>query len=190
MAVDYKRRTRRKKQRKPFPGWLMLVTGLAVGLFGAFLYNISHPEMPDEVQTPTTPTTTNTQPKQTDVREVRKPRFDFYTLLPKIEVVIPDQPNRGLLPPDQRAPVVTSSPNDKTRYLLQAGSFRRNEEADSLRAKLTLAGFNPSVRSIRVKGEIWNRVRLGPFDTLADAHDIRDRLRTQGIDAMVLQADN
>ena len=49
-------------------------------------------------------------------------------------------------------------------YIVQIASFRSLKDADSLKAKLILNGFNPVVQSVVLSGEEKRyRVRLGPY---------------------------
>ena len=102
MPRDYKHRVGRK-QRKTLSPWIGVAAGLLIGLFVAFLVYIklqAEPKKPVySMETLPPPAVATTQE---DVQEVSKdepeatpappkPRFDFYTLLPEIEVVVPDE---------------------------------------------------------------------------------------------------
>lgn len=79
-----------------------------------------------------------------------------------------------------------SSPTEK--YFLQAGSFRRNDEAENMKAKLALLGILTSIQSIDLaeKG-IWHRVRIGPFTNKEDIDEVSASLKENGIDAQFIQ---
>ena len=139
-----------------------------------------------------------------------KPKFEFYTLLPEMEVVVPDED----LPAPRSAPAgsgttsgsdttAESDPADtesstdttvqeKTRsdsheplksghYILQVASFRNMKEADGLKAQLTLLGFRPVVQSVAINSdENWYRVRIGPYADRDSLETARVRLRADG----------
>lgn len=106
-------------------------------------------------------------------------KFEFYSMLPKQEVVAPVNGNKTTVatpPPTPTektavpplattAPVKTTAPTATTgKYLLQAGSFRTRDEADKRRAQLLLSGLAVSVQSAKLaNGETWYRVMVGPF---------------------------
>ncbi|MEE4637339.1 MAG: SPOR domain-containing protein [Wenzhouxiangella sp.] len=108
--------------------------------------------------------------------------YEFFTVLPEIEVVVPDreieQRARGLEP---AADAAADGP-----YLLQVGSFRNAGDAEGLRAQVTLLGLSARVQNVTVDDNTWHRVRVGPFDTARAADEARRRLLDNGFEAMVL----
>ena len=66
----------------------------------------------------------------------------------------------GETPPP--APVVAKAPVT-TQFFLQAGSFRKREDADNVRAQILLLGQNVQVESGKVREETWHRVLVGPY---------------------------
>lgn len=174
------RRTGKKQSKQPAvtPGWAWALAGLALGLFVAFLVYLNE-HRPTVAAKP--------KPQQTDENSARtggdpgdKPRFDFYTILPEQEVVVPEQSDETA-----RQGVEEREP---ARYLLQAGSFRTMAQADSLRARLALLGVEASIETVRMKGgETWHRVRVGPFDSVRDIARIQERLRRKEIQTLRLK---
>ena len=66
-------------------------------------------------------------------------------------------------------------------YIVQIASFRSLKDADSLKAKLILNGFNPVVQSVVLSGEEKRyRVRLGPYPDRASLEAARAQLRAGG----------
>lgn len=68
------------------------------------------------------------------------------------------------------------------KYFLQVGSFRKNADAENLKARLALLGVLASVQSIDLaeKGT-WYRVRVGPFTKRDDADETSASLKENGI---------
>ena len=134
----------------------------------------------------------------------RKPKFEFYTLLPEMEVVVPDedlsapQPaapaesgttdESGTVEPEsstveQDTPSGTDEPLKSGHYILQVASFRSMKEADGLKAQLALLGFRPVVQSVAINSdEKWHRVRIGPYADRDSLEAARVRLRVDGHD--------
>ncbi|MHB8743772.1 MAG: SPOR domain-containing protein [Sulfuricaulis sp.] len=109
-----------------------------------------------------------------------KPTFDFYTILPETETVLPDQPTR-------RQPV-KSKPEAGVTYILQAGSFADFEQADQLKAKLALAGLVARIQKITIEGKgSYQRVRLGPYQSLDQLDSAAKQLHKIGIRAIRLK---
>jgi len=113
--------------------------------------------------------------------EPRENRFEFYDKLPKAEIVAP------------KVEVYKSTPKSarmEHRYMLQAGSFRNQADADRMRARLILEGLK-GVRTDRSEGSngIWYRVRIGPFDNRTAMNQASNRLGKLGIIPMEVRID-
>ncbi len=72
-------------------------------------------------------------------------------------------------------------------YLLQAGAFRSQSDADAMRGRLALVGFEARVVSAEVNGQSMYRVRVGPYSQLEDMNKARARLAENGIEASVVR---
>ena len=195
MPRDYAK-TPKPKDKNGLPGWAWLIAGLAIGLFVAMLVYL------DKV-TPASDKSsiTDTIKKQwNDARDVRKrednkppskpaenktaskPKFDFYTILPELEVAIPEQ---DLV--SERKGNHTAS-KDTTKYILQAGSFKKHEEADKLKARLALQGIIAGIQTVKIgTGETWHRVRVGPLQGLTTLNQTRRRLQQLGVATIVVK---
>ncbi|MDD5471775.1 MAG: SPOR domain-containing protein [Sideroxydans sp.] len=123
------------------------------------------------------------QPAQTEQGAPSQPQFEFYR-------VLPDKSEAGVVA--KPAPAVQAQPKavvDATPYLVQAGSFQNKDDAEKLKARLALGGFEASIVSVNLpeKG-VWHRVRLGPFTGLAAANTTIASLKTSGITATAVRA--
>ena len=116
-----------------------------------------------------------------------KPKFEFYTMLPEMEVAVPDEELVPLKKETAAAPGSESATRSGS-YVVQVASFRRREEADGLKAKLAFLGLEAVVQSVSINGEdSWFRVRLGPYANLDVLGQARIQLRANGYDSMVLR---
>lgn len=61
-----------------------------------------------------------------------------------------------------------------THYWIQAGSFQTQSRAERTQAELADRGWNTRIFSHDVEGEVYFRVRLGPFDTKGEAGKFLD----------------
>lgn len=192
MARDYKHRGRassRKSQPQPVAGWKWGAIVTLIALFAAFLVflQVSAPERPDKASVikkpePAKPVSKPKQQKPAEQKaEPEGPRFDFYTILPEKEVVVPDYEIKTRVREER---VGKAKP---AKYILQAGSFRNFKEADSLRAKLALMGIESRVEKAKVGNVIWNRVKMGPYSQMSSVTTIKSRLKQNGIDVMVTE---
>lgn len=75
-------------------------------------------------------------------------------------------------------------------YLLQVGAFPNAADAESLKAKLALQGFVASVQAVKVSGQTYHRVRLGPFSSATALQSTQQRLSGAGIHAIALKEGN
>ncbi len=263
----------------PLPGWLWLLCGLAIGAFATLLVNL---EPGNDAVKRTDETHTSAQPRSTtaDGKEAPKPTYDFYTLLPESEVIVPPDsaastpvptppPSKPETPkvakpetlqvvtkPDTakpetpkvvtkpEAPQVATKPDttkpetpkvvtkptptapikqpettakteaplgkpsvsaqttpkaeiptpppsvakaSSTQFFLQAGSFRKPEDADRVRAQIILLGQSVRVESGNVRGETWYRVLVGPFPDQPHLSQAQKQLAAGGYNNLLPQ---
>jgi hypothetical protein len=97
--------------------------------------------------------------------------FDFYTILPDIEQIMPDD-----------LPGAAAPKSSDIDYFLQAASFKSHADAEKLRARLALKGFKSitQIRSSEEKGTLY-RVRLGPYANKRESKNAKVRLQKLGI---------
>lgn len=127
-----------------------------------------------------------------------KPRFEFYQILPgekdakgkpaaKAETKSPPPSVASAAPSDASAPAKDAR---KEVYMLQAGAFQNESDAESLKAKIAFAGMEATVRSVNLpdKGTLY-RVRLGPYRSIEEVNRIKTALSQNGIAAAVVKPD-
>lgn len=199
--------------KKPVPGWVWLTCGLLVGGFVMFLMQLKPGQ--DSIQrdkteqaAPSKTQPANVPPKKS---EPAKPKYDFYTLLPESEVIVPPDAITaqapapkplsaeeaakldaaraqalldGKTPPE--APVVAKAPVT-TEFFLQAGSFRKREDADKVRAQIILLGQSVQIESGTVREEIWHRVLVGPFANREQLGQAQKAMAANGFSNLLLQ---
>lgn len=88
--------------------------------------------------------------------------------------------------PDTKAPDPKSG-DERSSYLLQAGAFRTLDDAESMRGKLALLGYEARVVGADLNGQTFYRVRVGPYAKVDDVNQIRSRLAENGIEAAVVR---
>ncbi len=195
MPRDYKNTTRHRK-RKPSPGWVWMLAGLTVGLFVALLVFLHQRYPAPEVRLARpAPQAHSHRPrgaaekpaarrpsKDAGAGATTKPKFDFYTILPEMEVMVPEQDIAGKL---EHGVAQVKTPG---AYVLQVGSFRRYDRADRLKAQLALLGLEANIQDVTVNGnETWHRVRLGPFHSLHKLNETREVLKQHRVEALLLK---
>ncbi|WP_305909867.1 SPOR domain-containing protein [Methylomarinum sp. Ch1-1] len=191
MARDYKHRAQPKKpaaKKASVAWWKWLLVVMLITLFVVFLTYLrdsapDHPAKPSTKKTIETSKAKKTpppKPKHQD-NKAKEPRYDFYTILPEAEVVVPDYEIKT------RAREERVGKAKATRYMIQAGSFRDFAEADKLRARLALMGIESRVEKARIGNTTWNRVKMGPFTRSSSVSSIKERLRQNDIDVIVTE---
>lgn len=183
MPKDYAKRPSKRrapnKKKKSSGSWGWLLTGLSLGLViaGVVYLKGKIPEtLPKRAKAPQTHTQAKTPVTQA------KPKFDFYSLLPEMEVDVTST----------KTPVIErGSPSDtldKAKYRLQLASFRRYDDADSLKAKLTLEGYVVEIESVTVKpGDTWYRVRTPVLSSQNEARKLQKKFEQHAIQSLLLK---
>ncbi len=99
----------------------------------------------------------------------------------------------------KQANVTVADPTDKTAmqkpdggdgkqvYFLQAGAFREQADAESIKAKLALQGFEANISEKTSDNGPLYRVRLGPFNQLDAMNRVRSKLSDGGMDVAVVR---
>jgi len=217
---DLKRRKMPKK--KPVPGYVWLSSALIIGLFITFLVYLGKQPADDinfadsikqelekarahkKLTTNTKLTQKETPQKQAKTEEKKtKPQFEFYTILSKLEVFIPEPENEEEnKQPEKKHSTAKTSLNSKSTsntkikvkfkptqksYLLQAGSFKNKQDAERRKASLALLGIQSSIQSTKIKHDMWHRVRIGPFANTARLHETLSTLKQNNIQAMTME---
>ncbi len=157
----------RSKPGRRIPAWLIAVCGAMVGLFAAFLFQL---EPGRDTVKRDNGSSRPAAPAAPAAPQKQSPSYDFYTLLPESEVLVPraSEPPPPPPPPPKPVPEAQPKPESKptatTQYFLQAGSFRQRSEADRVRAQIILMGLDVRLEDAKLaNGETWHRVQVGPF---------------------------
>ena len=178
VSRDYKRS---RGRREGFTGWtglfIGLVAGLGVGL-ALYYFDPRTPQAPDAADK----AASSTEPASSrdSAIEEQSDKYDFYQMLPNFEVVVPER--EVVMPRD--AP----EPSDKKgAYVLQAGSYRKFEDADRVRAQLALQGIESNVQRVAIDNDTWHRVRIGPISDPKELNRVRERLKEAEVDFLVVR---
>lgn len=205
MARDYKHRAlnrdaniRRRNSQEPSGIGLfkwMLITALIIG-FAVFLVYLKSPGLqkaaPLAQNQETAPTTksskADTGDKVSAKQEIKNqkpqpPQFDFYTILPKKEMIVPDHEIKTRTREEQ------VGKNKKASYVIQAGSSQDFKDADQLKAKLALMGIESKIQKAKVESVIWYRVKIGPYSQMGSVNTIMSRLQKNGMKPVITEVD-
>ncbi len=212
---------RRAGGQPQLPGWVWLVAGLAVGALVTTLLHLADRPAVTEIEVPLPAAVkagkaASSAPKaEPRVEAEAAPvvpapepatRFDFYTLLPEREVIVPDQrePAQPAVPAPVAAPAPAVRPTAPAggtaptapeaapavgteSYLLQAGSFRGAAEAERRRALIASFGLQARIETVRAGSDTWYRVHAGPFTSRDQLASARGRLSDEGIETLQIR---
>ncbi|HEX7128874.1 MAG TPA: SPOR domain-containing protein [Rhodanobacteraceae bacterium] len=184
------------------PGWILFGSGLVVGavlcaivVLGGYAPSLRRHDQPQPNPQATAPQASAPGIADQAAKDTSKPTFDFYSVLPEKEVVIPDAQLSAQAKAEQQKAAAANNAGAATPgssgagsgYLLQVGSFPSGADADSMKAKLALQGFTANVQPVNINGQTWHRVRLGPFASATDLEAAKQRLSAAGIHAIALK---
>ena len=126
------------------------------------------------------PTTESPASAKTD----DKTRFDFYTILPGSESKVTKE-EENKIKEDAPQPTLQKS------YFLQVGAFQTEVEADNMKAKLALQGFEAVVQTAAIPDKgVWHRVRVGPLKDLDQINRTKSDLVNNGFKADLIKVNN
>jgi cell division protein FtsN len=165
-----------------------LGVGLAVGVIltaGVFLYKSgAHKSVEPDSPRPE-PQPRASSPADADngaASNEGSERYDFYEMLPNFEVVVPEKDRE--VKRDIPGAAKIERPGV---YVLQAGSYRNQADAERVSAQLKLQGIDAKVQRVAVDNDVWHRVRVGPINDLAELNKVRKQLQAADVDGLVIR---
>jgi len=201
----------REEHRQSWPAWVWLGVGVLLGLTLSAIMLIKDwvPQLHKKnLPQPNPEASAPKESEQAVADEAgKKPAppkktYDFYSVLPEMEVVIPDaelsakakaeqqRQQQAMAQSQANPPAQTPAPasgDSAMRYFLQTGSYPDAKGADEAKAKLALLGFIAKVQPITINGKTWNRVRVGPYASASDLEGAKKSLADSGISAIALK---
>jgi len=202
-----KRQAKRSGSNGGMPAWLWALIGLALGLIiaGYFFLGDYWKNRNSDQPTPNpgaeAPLTHSEDPVAQEPTEKPKPKYDFYTLLPEKEVVIPDaelqaqaeaEAKKIATPVNPATPDLVSATPEvavpaESRFLIQAGAFKNADEAENLKATIAMTGEIARIESAEINGTTVYRVRLGPYNSASSLSSAKQALSSHGIEAQAIK---
>ncbi len=191
MARDYKNTAAKaKKKAHPIGSSVSFLSGLGIGLLVAFGVYMLGPyreawtperDVEAEIEIDQSARLSGRKLEEELTRAMPEREFDFYKILPEIEVKVPDWEIEKTNPKG-------ADESDAGTYVLQVGSFKQHEDADRAKAKLALLGIQAKIHRVVINGQdIWYRVHVGPFSDKATLQAMRAKLIGSGNDFILLK---
>ncbi|HTV50781.1 MAG TPA: SPOR domain-containing protein [Steroidobacteraceae bacterium] len=164
--------------------WREFGVGLMVGaVAAAAVLGLAHrePRAAPESPHPEAHRIAPADPAAAEAASSSAERYDFYQMLPHFEVVVPEKER------DVRRDIPAAKVERPGVYVLQAGSYRDEAEADRVAKQLALQGIAAKVQRVAVDNDVWHRVRVGPISDLDELNRVRKKLQDADLDALVIR---
>ena len=193
MPRDYKHHVTRRRKRRPVSPWVGMAAGLLIGVFAAAIAYFKLIAPPQQVVAPPfVPETPQPEAESAPANEASqeaktpepsaapvKPRFDFYTILPEMEVVIPEEELAAKTPSSAFRPVEQP-----------AATIHESAPAAAAPAKPAAASASPqslpqpAVKPAASSGGNYF-LQSGTFNTMDQAERLKAQLALLGLGASV-----
>jgi cell division protein FtsN len=179
MPKDYKNA---KRSTGKGSGTMNFFVGLGLGLLVALAVHVYDKQTIGKQHVAATePERKSEKPAPASQSVEPQEQLDFYEMLPKFEVVVPEKDK------DVQRNTPGARVEKPGSYILQAGSYRNYNDADRVRATLALQGVESKVSKVTIDTDTWHRVRIGPMRDLKSLEETRRKLREAQIDAIVIR---
>ncbi len=212
MAAKRGKQAFRGGESRAWPAWLWLIIGAVLGvvlslgvLYGGKLPSLRNRNLPQ----PNPEATAPKEPEQALADDAAKKmppappksNFDFYSVLPEKEVVIPDaelsakakaEQQRAQQQPAQAnaansngsaaTPAISAAVSPSgSHYMLQVVATSDAKAAEEYKARLALLGFSAKIYNGGSDGKI--RVRLGPYASASETEAAKKALAENNINS-------
>lgn len=187
-----------KSRRRQYGGTLLgLAFGLIVGILISFgvVWYLNKTPLPfvEKVIAPDTKKNNATgeplplpgKPGDKPIVRSGERKFEFYDILEGKKDALPRQPAP---PPAAAKPAAPAADAADNRLFLQAGAFQKIADAENLKARLAMLGFEAAILDVEVPGKgTMHRVRIGPYSDTETMNRARSQLSDDGIPATVVR---
>jgi len=165
------------KPKKKVPAIIWIILGVSIAFGGQHLikYLKTNPEVSSAIEKANETIAETTEKVIEPVKDIKEeaPRFEFYELLKEntVEVTVDRSQEQ---------------PQKKYNFIVQAGSFKKKDDAERMRAQLILNNLtNTTTDTITTKNGTWHRVNVGPFTNRSKLEKARDVLASLNIQGLV-----
>ena len=149
-----RKNTKQEPAKKPFPLLLTLIALVLVGGFAYGLWFVKNNADPDLVEKQANPTAE----KRVEIAKPRPPKFIKEIKEHEIQVEVKELEQKG-------------------PYVMQCGSFKTHQQAETLKAKIAFAGLISEIKKATGTNGVWYKVRLGPYETKRQAESDKNKLK-------------
>lgn len=153
-------------QPKRFPYLLLIITLAGLAGFGYLLWLLNSTD--ESVTAPVLIEKTLAIPVKKDPNALPPVPEEKWTYLEELK-------NKEV---EVDLPAASTKP--KRPYQMQCGSFRKESQANQLKATIAFQGLEAQVRKVKGSSGVWYKVVLGPYDMKRDAERHKHVLQKSG----------
>jgi len=184
LARDYKHVRRNTPGSQAFTGWMGLLIGLSIGLavaLGVFLHYRNPPPAQPTPEAAVPPASAQASEPAAAAPAEPANEYDFYDMLKNQQVEVPATASA--------APVAPMPAGLRGDVTLQVGSFKGQDQAEKMQARLALNGLESRIQRFTLQDETWYRVRIGPIGTVEELDDVRAKLAEAEVEATAVSSE-
>lgn len=137
---------------------------------------VQQPRTQPQQQTRTVQTQPAQQPKAQPQKQAAQPYQDLLQTPAHTTAQQPKTQQAAPVTKETEAPKQTAEKKDERRWMVQCGSFKGAEQAETVRAQLAFEGFDSRITT----NNGWNRVVIGPVKGKENADGTISRLKVAG----------
>lgn len=205
LVMSEKRTTKRPRAKiRQSPGakrnpWLWILSGALAGVLisSSIFMNFSfiNQKFKSKQQQVNNVSSSNNKEDHLDQKSTnaknKAPTFEFYTVLSKMDASSSTSPQI-----EQHTQKITETPiatrpveavKIPTRYIVQVSAVNKMNDADELKAALTLEGFDARIEPIQKNNTTWYRIVIGPFNSEQQASNQQKLLAKQNISGSLIK---
>jgi cell division protein FtsN len=180
------------------PAWSLMFTGvivgLALGVFGCFLFYLSGNVPPLNINQPASNSAAPTLATPVEPAE-EELRLEFYTELPAYEVAVDANPveltaqQAGIAEGNLELVAVAGAPKETEEifdpgYILQSGAFQQFDSARTENERQRLIGLDVNVKQQELLGRTLYLVQSGPYTSRKILKEAEQLLRAYNIPSL------
>ncbi len=188
MSKDYKHmKSTKNVESNNNPDQLKsFLAGLMIGLCVAVIVYFYQHDFSQQTRTIQPKVTIeNPKPIPNKINDPPPPSFDFYQILPNMEVNVSEWEAGQSEDMEEHAEPSAEKPGI---YILQIGSFKQYDTANEVKTKLALMGIEADIQRVVINGkDIRHRVRVGPYRDSEKLLMVRQQLIKNNLNYMLLR---
>ena len=180
------------------PAWSLMFTGvivgLALGVFGCFLFYLSGNVPPLNINQPASNSAAPTLATPVEPAE-EELRLEFYTELPAYEVAVDANPveltaqQAGIAEETLELSEAAGAPEETEEifdpgYILQSGAFQQFDSAHTENERQRLIGLDVNVKQQELLGRTLYLVQSGPYTSSSLLKEAEQLLRANNIPSL------